>query len=146
MRHILNVAAIVLLMALPARANDDIEQVISAQIEAFLADDFETAFTYASPAIRNAFRTPERFGQMVRNGYPMVWRPSEVEFLSIERRGRGLWQNVLVRDAEGALHILEYQMILGEGGWKINAVRVRKADDGVARLPAPAEAETRRSS
>ena len=132
MRHMLNAAAIVLLMALPARADDDIEQVISAQIEAFLADDFETAFTYASPAIRNVFRTPERFGQMVRNGYPLVWRPAEVEFLSTERRGRDLWQNVLVRDAEGAMHILEYQMVVGEGGWKINAVRVRKVDDGVA--------------
>lgn len=130
MRHILGAILISLAMAVPAKANDDIEAVISAQIEAFLADDFETAFTFASPTIKTIFGTPERFGAMVKNGYPMVWRPSDVEFLAIERRGRDLWQNVMVRDADGALHILEYQMIPGEDGWKINAVRVRKAGEG----------------
>ena len=69
---------------------------------------------------------------MVEQGYPMVWRPSEVNFLSIDRRGQELWQNVMVRDAEGALYILEYQMIPGEMGWLINAVRVRKATEGTA--------------
>jgi len=132
MRHVLSAMLMTLLMALPAQADDEIEQVISEQIEAFLADDFETAFTYASPAIQGIFGTPDRFGEMVRNGYPMVWRPAEVEFLSVERRGRELWQNVLIRDAEGALHVLEYQMIMGEGGWKINAVRLRPPEDGLA--------------
>ncbi|WP_422029412.1 DUF4864 domain-containing protein [Roseovarius sp.] len=123
---------VTLALALPAKANEDIEKVISNQIDAFLADDFETAFTYASPMIKGIFGTPERFGQMVRQGYPMVWRPSEVNFLSIDRRGKELWQNVMVRDAEGALYILEYQMIPGETGWLINAVRVRKATEGTA--------------
>jgi hypothetical protein len=121
-----------LALALPAKANEDIEKVISSQIDAFLADDFETAFTYASPMIKDIFGTPEKFGQMVRQGYSMVWRPSEVNFLSIDRRGKELWQNVMVRDAEGALYILEYQMIPGEMGWLINAVRVRKATEGTA--------------
>ncbi|WP_397542366.1 DUF4864 domain-containing protein [Roseovarius salis] len=121
-----------LLLALPAAANEDIQRVISEQIDAFQQDDFERAFTYASPTIRRLFRTPERFGQMVRQGYPMVWRPAEVEFLSVEQRPRGLWQNVLIRDGDGALHILEYQMVQDRGRWLINAVRVRKAPAGTA--------------
>ena len=132
MRHMISAILVTLALALPAKANEDIEKVISNQIDAFLADDFETAFTYASPMIKGIFGTPERFGQMVRQGYPMVWRPSEVNFLSIDRRGKELWQNVMVRDAEGALYILEYQMIPGEMGWLINAVRVRKATEGTA--------------
>lgn len=132
MRHIIAAVLMTLALALPAKANEDIEKVISNQIDAFLADDFETAFTYASPMIKDIFGTPEKFGQMVRQGYPMVWRPSEVNFLSIDRRGKELWQNVMVRDAEGALYILEYQMIPGEMGWLINAVRVRKATEGTA--------------
>ena len=132
MRHMISAILVTLALALPAKANEDIEKVISNQIDAFLADDFETAFTYASPMIKGIFGTPERFGQMVRQGYPMVWRPSEVNFLSIDRRGKELWQNVMVRDAEGALFILEYQMIPGETGWLINAVRVRKATEGTA--------------
>ncbi|MEQ9673215.1 DUF4864 domain-containing protein [Roseovarius indicus] len=132
MRHMIAAVLMTLALALPAKANEDIEKVISSQIDAFLADDFETAFTYASPMIKDIFGTPEKFGQMVRQGYPMVWRPSEVNFLSIDRRGKELWQNVMVRDAEGALYILEYQMIPGEMGWLINAVRVRKATEGTA--------------
>ncbi|WP_350156252.1 DUF4864 domain-containing protein [Roseovarius indicus] len=132
MRHMIAAVLMTLALALPAKANEDIEKVISNQIDAFLADDFETAFTYASPMIKDIFGTPEKFGQMVRQGYPMVWRPSEVNFLSIDRRGKELWQNVMVRDAEGALYILEYQMIPGEMGWLINAVRVRKATEGTA--------------
>ena len=61
-----------LLLALPVRADDAARQVISDQIAAFQQDDFETAFTYASPMIKGIFGTPERFGQMVREGYPMV--------------------------------------------------------------------------
>ena len=132
MRHMIAAVLMTLALALPVKANEDIEKVISNQIDAFLADDFETAFTYASPMIKDIFGTPEKFGQMVRQGYPMVWRPSEVNFLSIDRRGKELWQNVMVRDAEGALFILEYQMIPGEMGWLINAVRVRKATEGTA--------------
>ena len=132
MRRLINAALLYVLSAFPAMANDDIKEVIEAQIEAFWADDFVTAFTFASPTIKRIFGTPERFGQMVRNGYPMVWRPADVNFLSIEERGDEIWQNVMVRDAEGALFILEYQMIAGESGWKINAVHVRRAGDGTA--------------
>lgn len=132
MRHMLTTALMVLALALPAKANEAIEKVISDQIAAFLADDVETAFSYASPMIKDIFGTPERFGQMVEQGYPMVWRPSDVEFLSTERRGGELWQNVMVRDAGGALYILEYQMVPNGDGWLINAVRVREANEGTA--------------
>ncbi len=109
----------------PARAQDEaaaIEGVIGSQIEAFRADDFATAFTFASPAIQRIFRTPENFGAMVRNGYPMVWRPAEVEFRGLEGAGNLYAQQVLVRDAQGVYHLLEYQMIRIENGWRINGV------------------------
>lgn len=121
------------ILALPARADDQaIRDVISSQIDAFLADDVETAFTFASPTIKRIFGSPDRFGQMVRQGYPMVWRPADVEFLSIEDRGGRLFQNVMIRDRAGALHILEYEMIEGTGGWKIDGVRLRKPAAGTA--------------
>jgi len=120
-------------LSLPARADDQaIRGVISAQIDAFLAEDVDTAFTFASPTIKQIFGSPERFGQMVRQGYPMVWRPDSVKFLSIEDRGGRLVQSVMIRDGSGALHILEYEMISGEDGWKIDGVRLLKPSDGTA--------------
>ncbi|MEL6409380.1 MAG: DUF4864 domain-containing protein [Pseudomonadota bacterium] len=115
-----------------AKAEDAARQVISDQLEAFQADDFETAFSFASPMIKRLFRTPDRFGAMVRNGYPMVWRPSKVEFVSSETVGAAVREIVLIRDGEGVFYELEYEMIPLEDGWKINGVRVRRSGDGLA--------------
>ena len=116
----------------PAKADDAARQVISDQIAAFKEDDFETAFTYASPMIKRLFGNPQNFGKMVRNGYPMVWRPAEVEFLEAEPEGEALRQAVLIRDADGVYYEVEYEMIPGEDGWKINGVQVRRTDEGLA--------------
>lgn len=116
------------LSAPQAMAQDaDVRAVISAQIEAFEIDDFEQAFSYASPTIRQVFRTPENFGVMVQRGFSMVWRPADVRFLDLENRDGALWQDVMVRDAAGDVFILEYEMIELEAGWKINGVRIRPA-------------------
>lgn len=133
MRQILLALAATILLAMPAKANEDaIQSVISSQIAAFQADDFTKAFTFASPTIQQIFGSPEQFGTMVREGYPMVWRPSEVTFLSVETIDGLLWQTVMVRDQAGAVHLLDYQMVELEDGWKINAVRKRRGDDGLA--------------
>ena len=55
--------------------NPEIRGVIQSQLDAFLADDVNTAFTFAAPNIKRMFGSAENFGRMVQNGYPMVWRP-----------------------------------------------------------------------
>jgi len=102
-----------------------IETVIQSQIEAFLAGDLDTAFTFASPGIKGMFRTPERFGEMVRSGYPMVWRPSEVRYLELRAHPPGgMVQRVMIIDEAGRLHLLDYLMIERAGGWYIAGVQV----------------------
>ncbi|MDJ1015043.1 MAG: DUF4864 domain-containing protein [Paracoccaceae bacterium] len=108
-------------------AEPGIEGTIQSQIDAFLVDDFVTAFTFASPNIQGMFGSPERFGSMVRSGYPMVWRPGEVRFLELRDVGGQLWQKVMIRDQQGQLHVLDYQMVQSEGLWKINGVQVLRA-------------------
>ena len=106
----------------------EIQSVIRQQMDALGVDDFATAFGFASPSIRGMFGTPDRFGQMVRDGYPMVWRPDAVTFGELRDVGGRLWQRVIVRDGQGRFHALDYQMIPAEGGWQINGVQI---------LPAP---------
>jgi len=108
----------------PAQEHSAVEGVIQDQITAFLADDFDTAFTYASPMIRNLFRTPDNFGMMVRQGYPMVWRPSSVTFTDREMRGDRVLQRVVITDAQGATHVLLYEMMPAGETWKINGVQL----------------------
>lgn len=100
-----------------------IEQTIQSQIDAFLIDDFETAFTYASPNIKRLFGSSDRFGDMVQNGFPMVWRPAEVTYLEQRQDGQYRLQNVLIRDADGVPHLLEYTMLETDEGWQIDGVR-----------------------
>ncbi|MEM6481792.1 MAG: DUF4864 domain-containing protein [Pseudomonadota bacterium] len=137
MRHFLRCAiagiSLFFLQVLPVSADDAaVKQVISDQIAAFQADDFDTAFTYASPTIKQMFGDADRFGQMVRNGYPMVWRPAEVQFLDTETTGEAVRQHVLIRDQSGVYYELQYDMIEGAEGWKINGVQVKRAGEGTA--------------
>lgn len=103
---------------------DGIEMTIRSQIDAFLADDFARAFTFASPAIKGVFGNPENFGAMVRQGYPMVYRPSAVKMLERRTVGNTVVQRVLVTDAAGNSHVLDYQMIETAEGWQINGVQI----------------------
>lgn len=99
-----------------------VQGVIGAQIEAFRADDFAGAFGYAGPGIVRMFRTPENFGRMVRQGYPMVHRPAVVEFGRSEAVGADWAQEVTIEDAQGGLHRLIYRMTETAEGWRIAGV------------------------
>jgi hypothetical protein len=104
-----------------------IQKAISGQITAFEADDYAAAMAYASPAITALFGTPERFGQMVRTGYPMVCRPRLVEYLGLTVQGDRQIQQVLITDQAGALHVLAYYMTSTPAGWRISAVQILEA-------------------
>ena len=109
--------------ALAEERSAGIENTIQSQVDAFLAEDATTAFSYASPNLKRLFGTPERFGVMVQNGYPMVWAPAEVRFLELRRQGELLFQKVLFVDRNGAPHVLEYNMMPSEDGWLIDGVQ-----------------------
>jgi hypothetical protein len=128
MRALLLSLLLTVLASLPLRAeSEDITGVIASQIEAFKADDFDRAFTFAHPNIQNIFRTPENFGRMVTQGYPMVWRPAQVEYLELRSEGGRMLQNVRIIDDAGRVFILEYTMAQTGDGWKIAGVRILEA-------------------
>lgn len=101
-----------------------IRAVIGNQITALQADDFPMAFSYAAPGIRQLFGTPEQFGAMVRQGYPMVYRPADIRWLPLRETGGMMVQRVMIRDAGGRVHFLDYEMSPSDEGWQINAVRL----------------------
>ena len=118
------------LLTLPAFAQEaPIQDTIRAQIQAFQADDFAKAFSYASPTIHQLFGTPDNFGAMVKQGYPMVWHPAQVDMMDLRTVGGALWQRVRVTDAKGQSYLLDYQMVESPAGWLINAVQMQKSPD-----------------
>lgn len=130
MRTLTMVLSFVVCICSGAFAEDSkIQNVISAQIEAFQQDDFEAAFTFASPKIQMLFGSPENFGKMVRNGYPMVWRPSDVTFLRQKTDSGVVFQEMRFFDASGVGHAFIYEMVDVSGSWKVNGVHKINADD-----------------
>ena len=123
-------AAFALMLALPAAAQEQpIQSTITAQIEAFRAEDFDRAFTFASPTIHDIFGTSVNFAAMVVTGYPMVVNPATVEMQDLREVGGVLWQRVRITDQKGQAYLLDYQMVEGPDGWLINAVQMQKAAD-----------------
>lgn len=104
--------------------------VINAQIEAFKADDLDTAFSFASPTIRKLFGSAERFGRMVKRSYPMVWRPAQVRFGAFSDDSGRRVQTVYFTDDTGSVFEALYDMLETDTGWQINGVFVRRAGVG----------------
>ena len=111
-----------------AQDSDAIEDVIANQLSAFNDRDVQTAWSFASPMIQGLFGNPQNFGTMVEQGYPMVWTNSDVQFLELREIAGQIYQKVMIRDASGQRHVMEYAMVDTPAGWLIN---------GVSELPLP---------
>jgi len=98
-----------------------IRQVIEAQLAAFQHDDGPGAYGFASPTIQQKFVNPDIFMQMVRSGYPAVYRPQEVEFRELAEQNGLLLQHVYLVGPDGQPVIAVYEMQRQpNGSWRIN--------------------------
>ena len=129
MRRLL--ASLLLMLSLTVTAKADMvsdgQTVIENQIQAFLNNDMDTAYQFASPTIKRYFPTVEQFGRMVRSGYDPVYRPGNYAFGRSKTRGDGFVQEVLIKGPNGvdwtALYSMEVQP---DGSLKINGVQLLK--------------------
>jgi hypothetical protein len=114
----------------PAADRAAIRNVIDSQMAAFRRDDGEGAFAFASPTIRNIFGSAENFMNMVRGGYPQVYRPRQVEFRELVGGPDALFQLVWVVGPDGAAAIAAYEMQQqADGSWRINGVQLLKTPE-----------------
>lgn len=107
-----------------------IRQVIESQMAAFQKDDGPTAYAYASPTIQQKFMNPDIFMQMVKTGYPAVYRPREVEFRDLKVENGRLLQEVFVVGPDGSPALAIYEMQRQpDGNWRINGCWLTRAPD-----------------
>lgn len=133
MRHVLIVAAAIMLsFATAAQAGpaEEIRAVIEDQVEAFRANDGARAFSHASEGIQTRFGNPDNFMQMVRTGYPQVYRPRAMEFQTLQESGSLVMQEVFYFGEAGGAVVARYFMQKNtDGVWKITGVDLRKAPE-----------------
>ncbi|MGJ8571027.1 MAG: DUF4864 domain-containing protein [Hoeflea sp.] len=122
---------LVLAVSTPGRADDaaSARDIIESQINAFLNDDMATAYSFASPAIKQIYPDQSRFFDMVKRGYQPVYRPGNFAFGRSKSAadGSGIVQEVIIQGPGGqdwtALYSLERQP---DGSFKINGVQMIK--------------------
>jgi hypothetical protein len=131
MRAFLLLAALLIGIASPARADDDVaaaQNVIRSQVEALGRDDAAAAYAYAAPAIRKIFPQADIFMAMVRGGYAPVYRHRSFEFGEARVADGKIAQRVHIIDAEGvpweALYTLKAQP---DGSIRISGCTLLKA-------------------
>ncbi len=107
--------------AAPLSAADerDVRSTVQGQLAAFAADDAQRAFSYAAPNVREALGTAAGFLAMVREAYPVVYRPASVAFLKPDSRDGQVFQRVQMLDAAGEAWLATYSLQRGGKGWLI---------------------------
>ena len=135
MRAIALIAVILLGLAAPVRAGDDVaaaQSVIRSQAEAFGRDDAATAYSYAAPAIHDMYPQAGIFMEMVQRSFAPVYRHKSFEFGEARMEGGWIAQRVHIVDANGeaweALYTLEAQP---DGTFKITGCSLLKAGQSV---------------
>ena len=104
-----------------------IRAVITEQLDAFAHDDAARAFSLATGGIRERFGSPERFIDMVRTGYPVVYRPKSVQFEPPAVIDGEVIQPVRMIDADGEAWVAFYPMQRQpDGRWRINGCQLEK--------------------
>ena len=134
MRAFVLLAALLLSLAAPARAADDVataQGIIRSQAEAFGRDDAATAYSYAAPAIRSIFPQADIFLGMVQQRYAPVYRHKSFEFGEARVSSGKIAQQVRIIDADGVpwdgLYTLEQEP---DGSLKISGCVLIKAGQG----------------
>ncbi|MEP0520808.1 MAG: DUF4864 domain-containing protein [Hyphomicrobiales bacterium] len=98
-----------------------IQTIIQNQVDAFLANNSATAYSYAAPSIKRMFQNDKHFMSMVEQQYQPVFRPQSFAFGRIADKGNGPVQEVYITGPAGkdwvAVYTLEKQ---SDGSWKIN--------------------------
>src|SRR5579862_843079 len=107
-----------------------IRTVVQAQLDAFTSDDGPKAFSYAAPSIRAQFGMPEVFMAMVREGYPVVYRPATVSFLPAYRERGEILQPARMTDGGGQVWVAVYKMERQkDGSWRIAGCSLARTAD-----------------
>lgn len=97
----------------------NVRAVVQGQLAAFAADDADKAFSYAAANIREALGTAAGFMAMVRNAYPVVYRPASVAFLKPENKDGQVIQRVQMVDASGDAWLAIYSLQREGTSWLI---------------------------
>ena len=112
---------------IPPEDAQAIRGVIEAQLDAFQHDDAARAFALATPGIRATFGSAENFLAMVRDSYPVVYRPASIAFEAPRLIDGLVLQPVRLTDAGGRAWMAIYPMQRqADGSWRTDGCQIAR--------------------
>lgn len=103
------------------------QQLIDNQIQAFLHDDADAAYSFAAPGIKALFPDKDAFFAMVKKSYAPVYHPGNYAFgrSKSDDGDATLYQEVLITGTDGQDWAAIYQLARQpDGSYKINGVQI----------------------
>jgi hypothetical protein len=101
------------------------ERVVMRQLEAFRADDYDTAYTFAATVIRQAFDRAA-FERMVRIGYPEIASSAHAVVIKHETTvDERRYLTLRVLGTSGTRIVAIYEMVREGADWRISGVVTR---------------------
>ena len=100
------------------------QSVIESQIQAFLDENAELAYSHAAPLIKMKFTNPIEFMSMVKNYYEPVYNPKQFYFLEAKYYEGAIYHQLQVISQKNESFLATYSLIQDEGSWKISGCAV----------------------
>ena len=98
--------------------------IIESQIQAFLDENAELAYSYASPLIKMKFSNPLEFMYMVKSYYEPVYNPKQFQFIDAKYYEGAIYHQLQVISQQNKSFLATYSLIQDEGKWKISGCAV----------------------
>ena len=103
---------------------DETQFIIQSQIQAFLDENAELAYSYAAPLIKMKFNNPLEFMSMVKNYYEPVYNPKQFYFIDARYFEGAIYHQLQVISQQDESFLATYSLIQDKGKWKISGCAV----------------------
>ena len=105
-----------------------IQRVITSQIKAFESDDGVIAFSYATPAVRRRFGSPQAFMEMVRTDYETLFHNRSSVFLKAAVIEDSVIQPLRIITVDGDVVVALFTMELQtDRQWRVSGCELAQA-------------------
>ncbi len=106
----------------PAPSARELYSVITRQLSALRASDFESAYQRAAAGVQEKFSRTQ-FELMIRRDFASMTEAAKVEFGAVEIAGATAAVQVFLTTADGATRLYLYSFSAERDGWKIDGVQ-----------------------
>ena len=98
--------------------------IIESQIQAFLDENAELAYSYAAPLIKMKFNNPQEFMCMVKNYYEPVYNPKQYYFINAKYFEGSVYHQLQIVSQSNLSYLATYSLIKDNDEWKISGCSV----------------------